>query len=121
MAKILIVDDDYETTTLLAGIVRASGHEASSVHESRNAIESAEVFKPDLILLDIMMAEINGIMLCKLFKSNPALSNIPVVMVSALNDEGTKRDSRNAGASDFITKPIRMKEFANKINAVLAG
>lgn len=121
MAKILIVDDDHETATLLTGIVQANGHEAVSVNDSKNAISSAEDYHPDLILLDIMMAEINGIMLCKLIKSNPLLSNVPVMMVSALSDEGTKRDSANAGASGFVSKPIRMKDFAQQIDTVLAG
>jgi len=121
MAKILIVDDDQETAALLSSIVEAGGHEALSVNESTNAIKSAEEYKPDLILLDIMMAEINGIMLCKLIKSNPLLSTVPVMMISALNDEGTKRDSRNAGATGFITKPVRMKDFTQQINTVLTG
>ena len=121
MAKILIVDDDQETAALLSSIVEAGGHEASSVNESANAIKSAEEYGPDLILLDIMMAEINGIMLCKLIKSNPLLSAVPVIMVSALSDEGTKRDSRNAGATGFITKPIRTGDFNRQINTVLAG
>ena len=121
MAKVLIVDDDYETATLLSGIVQSNGHVASTINESRGAIKFAEDFQPDLILLDIMMPEINGITLCKLIRSNTLLSTVPVMMVSALSDEGTKRDSMNAGATGFISKPIRMKDFAKQINAALAG
>jgi CheY-like chemotaxis protein len=121
MSRILIIDDDTETVNLLTGIVKSGGHEAYSVTESRVALENVGNVKPDLILLDIMMAEINGITLCKLIKSDPVLKTIPVVMVSALNDEGTRRDSFNAGADRFITKPIHPKDLMRQIQEVLGG
>ncbi len=119
MAKILIVDDDLETTKLFEDIIKTSGHEPFSITESKNATNAIEIFGPDLILLDIMMANINGIQLCKLIKSDPKTTNIPVIMVSALSDEGSKRDSFNAGADDFVVKPIQPKSFLTLINATL--
>lgn len=119
MAKILIVDDDVQTTNLIENLVRANHHEPFSVNESKNALKTAETIMPDLILLDIMMAEINGIALCKLIKSTPSLAHIPVIMVSALDDIGSKKDSANAGASDYITKPLMAHVFASKLKAVL--
>jgi CheY-like chemotaxis protein len=121
MAKVLIVDDDVETIELIASIIQLGGHEPHSVNESRNALKAVETVMPDLILLDIMMAEINGIALCKLIKSNPNLNHIPVFMVSALSDEGTKRDAANAGARKFITKPILPRDFIQQINETLAA
>lgn len=119
MAKILIVDDDLETTKLFEGIIKTSGHEPFSIIESRNTINAIEIFEPDLVLLDIMMAQINGIAICKLIKSDPKTASIPVIMVSALSDEGSKRDSFNAGADDFVVKPIAPKAFLTLINATL--
>jgi DNA-binding response OmpR family regulator len=119
MAKILIVDDDLETTALLESIIKTSNHEPFSITESKNATNAIEIFEPDLILLDIMMSNINGIQLCKLIKSDPKTASIPVVMVSALGDEGSKRDSFNAGADDFSVKPIMPKSFIALINATL--
>lgn len=119
MARILIVDDDPETIKLLEGIVKTYGHEPFSISESRNALKAVESILPDLVLLDIMMAEINGIAICKLIKSTPNINHTPVIMVSALSDEGTKRDSANAGADDFITKPIYPKSFMQHIDAIL--
>ncbi len=121
MSKILIVDDDVQTTILLASIVTLNGHQPTSVTNSRNAVEVANSTIPDLILLDIMMPEINGIQLCKIFQSTPNLRHIPIVIVSALNDIGSKKDAFNAGAKDFITKPVHPKELAQKINALIAG
>lgn len=119
MAKILIVDDDIQTTALIEGLVKLINHEPYSVNESKNALKTAENIQPDLILLDIMMAEINGIALCKLIKSTPHLAHIPIIMVSALDDIGSKKDSANAGAADYITKPLMANSFAAKIKAIL--
>ncbi len=121
MAKILIVDDDVQTTTLLESLVKMSGHESTSVNLSRHAIQVASSINPDLILLDIMMEGINGIELCKLIKADPILGKTPVIMVSALDDIGSKRDSFNAGAKDFITKPVRPVDFTSRIKDVLGG
>lgn len=119
MAKILIIDDDIQTTTLLESIVTLHGHQPTSVTNSMNAVEMASTTDPDLILLDIMMPGINGIQLCKIFQSTPNLKHIPIVIVSALDDIGSKKDAFNAGAKDFITKPVRPKELAQKINALV--
>jgi diguanylate cyclase len=115
MAKILIVDDDHETISLLSSLIQSIGHEPASESVSRNAIDTAYAVRPDLVLMDIMMHEVNGIELTRMFKSDPQLSSIPIVMVSALNDPGSKRDSFNAGALDFITKPIKNKDFKQRI------
>lgn len=119
MSKILIIDDDSETIKLLESIIQLDGHETSAVQESKNAIQAVETYTPDLVLLDIMMPEINGIAICKLIKSNPSLSKIKVMMVSALSDDGTKRDSFNAGADQFVTKPILPKVLTQQIRDLL--
>lgn len=119
MAKILIVDDDKETTNLLERIVTMKGHEPTSVNTSLSAVQVAHDVYPDAILMDIMMPEINGIQLCKIFKSIPTLKNIPIIIVSALNDAGSKRDTANAGASDFIAKPVDPEILAEKINTLI--
>jgi CheY-like chemotaxis protein len=121
MAKILIIDDDVQTTKLLEGIVTFNGHEAVSVNNSMNAVEVAHSTAPDLILLDIMMPGINGIELCKIFHSTTELKHIPIVIVSALNDVGSKKDAFNAGAKDFLTKPILPKILAEKIASLTGG
>jgi CheY-like chemotaxis protein len=118
MAKILIVDDDYETTALFESLIRNSGHEPVAVNTSLTAIETIKAEAPNLILLDIMMPDVNGIELCKMIKATQAIKDIPVVMVSALGDAGTKRDSANAGAEDFLTKPVHPHDFAKKLRSL---
>lgn len=119
MAKILIVDDEPETIRLLESIVKMDGHETLAVLESRNAIQAVDKFLPDVVLLDIMMPEINGIAVCKLIKAQPNISHIKVIMVSALSDDGTRRDAANAGADLFITKPILPKSLTQRIKDIL--
>jgi len=119
MAKILIIDDDTETIKLLESIVQLDGHNTNSVSESKQAYLTVETYMPDLVLLDIMMPEINGIAICKLIKSNPQTNHIKVMMISALSDEGTKRDSKNAGADQFVTKPILPRVLTQQINDLL--
>jgi CheY-like chemotaxis protein len=121
MAKIMIIDDDPETIKLLESIINMEGHETHAVEESKKAIHEVESYMPDLVLLDIMMPEINGIAVCKLIKSNSLTSHIKVMMVSALNDEGTRKDSFNAGANQFVTKPIHPSVFIQQIKALLAS
>jgi two-component system cell cycle response regulator len=115
MAKILIVDDDRETTNLLEKIVKMKGHQPASVNNSVKAVEQAHAIQPDIILMDILMPEINGIQLCKIFKAIPELKHIPIIIVSALNDAGSQRDTLNAGAADFLSKPVNPEVLAEKI------
>jgi len=121
MAKILIIDDDIQTTKLLEGMTAMHGHQSVSLNNSMSAVEAAHTNMPDLILLDIMMPGINGIELCKIFHSTTELKHIPIIIVSALDDIGSKKDAINAGAKDFLAKPILPKVLANKINAQLGG
>lgn len=120
MAIILIVDDDPETVSLLETMVRMQGHEAASTQESRKALQTAEALMPDLILLDIMMPYVSGIEICRQVKSNPRTGNIKVMMVSALSDDGTRKDASNAGADQFVTKPILPRVFAQQVRDLLA-
>ena len=120
MAKILIIDDDTETIKLLESIMHLDGHLTSSVNESKKAVNVAQNYQPDLVLLDIMMPEINGIAICKLIKSDPQTDKIKVIMISALSDDGTKRDSFHAGADQFVTKPILPKVLSQQIKDLLA-
>lgn len=119
MAKILIIDDDVQTTKLLEGMVMLQGHQSTSVNNSMEAVEVARTVSPDLVLLDIMMPGINGIDLCKIFQSTSELKHIPIVIVSALDDIGSKKDAANAGAKEFLTKPILPKVLAQKITSLL--
>lgn len=113
----LIVDDDQETIKLLEALVRFEFPESKikSISKSRDAMQTVESMKPDVVLLDIMMEEINGIAISKLLKSNPDTHKIVVIIVSALSDDGTRKDALNTGADEFITKPVHPKIFSQQV------
>lgn len=119
MAKILIIDDDFNSTLLLESMLKLTNHQPTSVTNSMNAVEVANSTIPDLILLDIMMPGINGIQLCKIFQSTPTLKHIPIIIISALDDMGSKKDAFNAGAKAFIVKPVYPKDLASKIKELI--
>jgi len=115
MAKILIVDDDINTTWLIDNIFSKEGYEIHTVNISANAMSEALVFKPDLILLDLMMPDTDGIAICKIIKANSELSHIPILMFSAVGDVKRKVEAFNAGVRDFITKPVHVEELKSRI------
>jgi DNA-binding response OmpR family regulator len=119
-AKFLFVDDDEETTELLEAIVRVYFPESNiaSINQSMHALQTIELMKPDVVFLDIMMAGINGIAICKFVKIDPHINKTIVIIVSALGDDGTQRDAFNAGADEFITKPIIPNKFINRVEEV---
>lgn len=119
-ATFLFVDDDKETTELLEAIVRAYFPESNiaSINQSMHALQTIELMKPDVVFLDIMMAGINGIAICKSVKIDPHINKTIVIIVSALGDDGKQRDAFNAGADEFITKPIIPNKFINGVEEV---
>ena len=119
MAKIFVVDDEVIITKIIDGLVKDEGHEVVSINNSWTAIEKIKEEAPNVILLDIMMPKIDGIELCRMIKANPDIEHIPVIMVSALSDKGTRKDSFNAGAEDFLVKPVQKRKLLKKLDAIL--
>jgi DNA-binding response OmpR family regulator len=114
-AKILIVDDDVNTTQLIENILSKEGYESISTNDSTHALSIAISSHPDLILLDLMMPDIDGIGLCKVFQSNQSLSSVPIIVFTAMGNIENKVAAFNAGAKDYITKPIHIEEFKLRI------
>jgi DNA-binding response OmpR family regulator len=119
MTKILIVDDDKSATSLLAKVMLLEGYESVIVNESPKAIEVAASVKPDLFLLDLMMPELDGIELCKLLRADPRFSAIPIVVVSAMDDNFSKSAARNAGADDYVPKPFFPDDLIQRIKTLI--
>jgi twitching motility two-component system response regulator PilG len=115
MPKILIVDDDITITELMKALVKMEGHEPTTVNDSLQAMEIANSVHPDLITLDLMMPGLTGFELCKLLHDDPKFASTPIVIVSAKDDEESKEQARQAGATDYLTKPFGLDEFLNKI------
>ena len=108
--RILIVDDEGKNFRLIAAILKSLSPIIETAADGREAILKTVSFNPDLIFLDIMMPEMDGYAVCKLLKDNPDTRNIPILMMTALDDKASKLKALDAGANDFLTKPVDSTE-----------
>ena len=117
--KILVVDDEEQNRKLLTSILKAEGYDTETAIDGKNAVENAKNYLPDLILLDVMMPEMDGYEACKAIKSLPETSNIPVVIITALADSDSRLKGLDAGANDFLTKPVGRSELMLRVKNLL--
>jgi two-component system cell cycle response regulator DivK len=110
-ATILIVDDQIQNRTLLETLLRPEGYLTLSAASGEEALASIARHAPDLILLDVMMPGMDGYKVAGLLKANPVTADIPIIMVTAKGDRGDRLAGLNAGAEDFLTKPIDRAEL----------
>lgn len=117
--KILVVDDNPITIKLLTRILDHEGYFVETATSGIKAFEILNGSKPDLILLDIMMPELNGYKIAEKIKQTEELKDIPIIMISALNDNESKAKGFQAGASEFITKPFDRVDLVTKVNNLI--
>lgn len=113
--NILIVDDVLANLRLLDHILREKGYKVRPVTNGTLALQVAEKEKPDLVLLDIMMPDIDGFEVCRRFKENPKLSDVPIIFISALNDTKDIVKALKSGGADYITKPFKAEEVRVRV------
>ncbi len=114
--KILIVDDDENICELLRLYLEKDGFKTSIANDGKQAVDSAETYKPDLILLDIMLPILDGWQVCREIRKT---SNVPIIMITAKGETFDKVLGLELGADDYITKPFETKEVIARIKAVL--
>jgi two-component system cell cycle response regulator len=117
-ARVLIVDDLAPNVKLLEAKLANEYYEYASAYSGKEALEKVKTFKPDIILLDVMMPEMDGFEACKRLKSDPETSHIPVVMVTALSDISDRVQGLQSGADDFLTKPINEVHLFARIRSL---
>lgn len=113
---ILVVDDNKITTKLLRRYLEANGFEASEAYDGIDCLEKLNERKPNAVVLDVMMPRMDGYETVKNIKENPETKDIPVVIVTALNDVANQLKSIEAGSDDFLSKPIEEKLLVAKVN-----
>jgi PAS domain S-box-containing protein len=118
-ATILIVDDEIQNRKLLETLLRPEGYLTLTAANGEDALTSIGEHVPDLILLDIMMPGMDGYRLAGLLKANPATANIPIIMVTALVDRSARLAGLNAGAEEFLTKPVDRAELWLRVRNLL--
>jgi DNA-binding response OmpR family regulator len=118
--KILVVDDDLDSLKLIGLLLQRQGYQVLAAPDGAHALTQAESERPDLILLDIMMPDMDGYEMCRRLKGDPRLTNIPVMIFSAKSSAEDKIAGFEAGADDYLTKPTHPTELASRIKALLA-
>ncbi len=114
--RILIVDDELDTLSLLRTILEISGFQPITTLNSVDAIGLAEMEKPDVVLLDIMMPKLDGFTLCKMMRDNLATSNLPIIFVTAYEALDIEERRIEAGADLLIQKPIDVDALVTAIH-----
>jgi diguanylate cyclase (GGDEF)-like protein len=114
--SILIVDDNPTNMAVLVEYLTCQGYEIHVAEDGESALESLEFIHPELILLDIMMPRVDGFETCRRLKADPAYSDIPVIFMTSLAEIRDKVKGFEAGAVDYITKPIQHEELLARVN-----
>jgi two-component system cell cycle response regulator len=117
--RILVVDDHEDNVELLRARLEAWGYQVESAHDGAKALECVESSPPDLILLDVMMPSVDGNEVARRIKQNPSLPFIPIIMQTALDSTESKVEGLEAGADDYITKPIEFAELKARLRSML--
>lgn len=118
-AKILVVDDTPANVKLLSGLLEFNGYEVVTAASGAEALGKVETEQPDLVLLDIMMPGMNGYEVCRTIRKNPATEILPVVMVTSLDPAEERINGLQAGADDFLAKPVDEQELLVRIRSLL--
>ena len=119
LVRILIVDDEEDITEFLSYNLKKENYHVLCINDSTKAIATAESFRPDLIVLDIMMPVMNGIEVCRHLRSKSYFADIIIVFLTAIEEDLTQIKALENGGDDFINKPIKPKVFISRINALL--
>lgn len=118
-AQILVVDDEAHNVKLLEALLHAEGYATHSAFSGKEALRMAQSIVPDLVLLDIMMPEMDGFETVTRLKSDPRTQPIPVIMVTALEDRDSKLRALQAGAEEFLTKPVDRADLVVRVRNLL--
>lgn len=119
MARVLIADDNQTNVELLDAHLDGTGYEVRFAANGEETLAVAREWKPDLILLDVMMPKLSGFEVCKQLRADPDLKDVGVLMVTALDQPTDVERAVDAGTDDFITKPVNKTELLLRAQALL--
>jgi DNA-binding response OmpR family regulator len=117
--RILIVDDNETNRDILEARLTANGYEVLHAGDGEEALAAAKQHRPDLILLDVMMPKLDGFEVCRRLKADPAMSFVPIILVTAKAESNDVVEGLDAGADEYLTKPIDQKALVARVKALL--
>ncbi|MFN9371014.1 MAG: response regulator [Planctomycetaceae bacterium] len=118
-SRILIVDDNQQNCELLDAYLADEGYQIEMVYDGQQTLDAVARQQPDLILLDIMMPRLSGYEVCSRLKSSAETRTIPILMITALAEMSDIEKGIDAGADDFLTKPINKLELITRVRSLL--
>jgi len=121
LAKILIVEDNALNIKLFCDLLAAHGHEPQAVTDSRQAIDAAHNFDPDLVITDIQLPHVTGLDLIQMIRADRRLKDVPIMAVTAYAARGDEERIRAAGAQAYVSKPISVVRFAETVDHLLTA
>ena len=116
--RILVVDDELDIREFVTYNLLREGYEVACAVNGREALEKAAEFRPHIILMDMMMPEMDGREACRALRANPATAKMMIVFLSAVCEEESLVECYEAGADDYITKPVSMKVLCSRVGAI---
>jgi two-component system alkaline phosphatase synthesis response regulator PhoP len=116
--KILIADDEPDILEIIQYNLNKEGYEVATAKDGDDALTKIKAFKPDLVILDIMMPKKTGIQVCEILRAQPAYRDTLIIFLTALSDEGSQIRGLETGADDFISKPISPKVLNSRVHAI---
>lgn len=117
--KILVVDDEIDVTELLSYHLRQKGFAVRTLNDPLSALSMVESFRPDLIILDIMMPGLSGLQVCQMIRSRSEFASVPVLFLSAKAAPADRIEGLERGADDYVCKPFSPKELILRVVAIL--
>ncbi|MBF6571656.1 MAG: response regulator [Candidatus Binataceae bacterium] len=116
--RVLVVDDDQDMAGFLAHMLRKEGMEADTAGDGRSALARVVALPPDLVMLDVLMPGLSGFDVCRQLKADPSTALIPIVLITALDDSESRVRGIEAGADDFLSKPVNREELLARVKTL---
>jgi len=118
LKKVLIVDDEADILEIISYNLIKEGYEILTAKNGIEALDKIGSFKPNLVILDIMMPKMSGVDVCKIIRAKPEYNDTLIIFLTALNDESSQIKGLETGADDYISKPISPKVLVSRVNAI---
>jgi DNA-binding response OmpR family regulator len=120
-ARVLIADDNPQGVELLEAYLADTGYEVGAAYDGEETLQKVRDWRPDLVLLDIMMPKISGFEVCKRLKADQSTRSVAVLMITALDQPSDVDRAVDSGTDDFLIKPINQTDLLHRVRALLAS